>query len=102
MAPIRQILSASLLLGLASTSDALAIESRAANTPKGAILVPMVRDDTDLIAYYAKFEVGTPPQKEYLKVDTGSPTYSFINPNNTQCAGGACKKYGTFSNTTSS
>jgi hypothetical protein len=104
MATVRQILSTSLLLGLASTSAARAIDARAQKTPEGAILVPLVRDSGALLAYYAEFEVGTPPQKEYLKVDTGSPTYSFINPNNTVCTASSkpCKKYGTFNNKTSS
>lgn len=67
--------------------------------------MPLVRDDGNtLIAYYAEFDVGTPPQKIYLKVDTGSPTYSFVNPNYTACEGTSkpCKKYGTFNNRTSS
>jgi hypothetical protein len=104
MANLRQILSASLLLGLVSTSAARAIEARAKNTPADAILVPLVRDQESLLAYYAEFEVGTPPQKNYLKVDTGSPTYSFINSTNSYCTQSSqpCKKWGTFNNKTSS
>lgn len=102
MTSTRQILSASLVgLGLVGTSAARAVEARAQNTPKGAILLPLVRGD-DLTAYYAEFEVGTPPQRNFLKVDTGSPTFSFINPNNSQCVNDACKKWGTYDNITSS
>jgi hypothetical protein len=63
-----------------------------------------VRDGDALIAYFAEFDVGTPPQKAFLKVDTGSPAYAFLNPKNDQCTKPSepCKKWGTFENTTSS
>jgi hypothetical protein len=57
-----------------------------------------------LTAYYAEFGVGTPPQKEYLKVDTGSPRYSFLDPRNSVCTRTSqpCSTFGTFDNLTSS
>ncbi|WZH44164.1 aspartic peptidase domain-containing protein [Fusarium acuminatum] len=75
----------------------------AAKTPAGVISVPLSRDD-GLTAYFAKLQVGTPPQTEYLKIDTGSPRYSFMDPRNEVCqrTGKPCKEYGTFNNKTSS
>jgi hypothetical protein len=75
----------------------------AAKTPAGVISVPLSRDD-GLTAYFAKLQVGTPPQTEYLKIDTGSPRYSFMDPRNEVCqrSGKPCKEYGTFNNKTSS
>lgn len=82
---------------------AVALPAVAADLPAGVIAVPMIRDK-DLTAYYAEFQVGTPPQKEYLKVDTGSPRYAFLDPRNTVCARASkpCSTFGTFNNLTSS
>ncbi|KAG5790496.1 hypothetical protein H9Q69_010448 [Fusarium xylarioides] len=74
----------------------------ATKTPAGVISVPLSRDE-GLTAYYAKLQVGTPPQTEYLKIDTGSPRYSFLDPRNEVCKkqGNNCKTFGTFNNKTS-
>ena len=82
---------------------AAAAASAAAHLPAGVIAVPLSRDE-GLTAYYAKLEVGTPPQTEYLKIDTGSPRYSFLNPRNQVCQGAEhpCREFGTFNNKTSS
>ncbi|EOA84401.1 hypothetical protein ACJQWK_01009 [Exserohilum turcicum] len=82
---------------------ALALPAVAADLPAGVVAVPLVRAQA-LDAYYAEFQVGTPPQKEYLKVDTGSPFYSFLDPRNPMCtqASQPCSTYGTFNNLTSS
>lgn len=82
---------------------ALALPAVSAELPPGAIAVPLIRD-AELDAYYAEFQVGTPPQKEYLKVDTGSPRYSFLNPRNQECVSdpASCTTFGTFDNLTSS
>jgi len=73
-----------------------------AKLPAGAIAVPLLRN-AGLTAYLAEIAVGTPPQKVLVKVDSGSPTYSVENPNNTVCsqASQPCKPYGTFDNLTS-
>ncbi|KAF4995607.1 hypothetical protein FGRMN_4998 [Fusarium graminum] len=72
-------------------------------TPAGIIAVPLSRDE-GLTAYFAKLQVGTPPQTEYLKIDTGSPRYSFLDPRNEICQrkGNPCREFGTFNNKTSS
>jgi candidapepsin len=69
----------------------------------GVITLPMKRG-VDLRSYYAEFEVGTPPQKEYLLIDTGSPTFSFEDANGSYCKGTGkpCAHYGSFNNLTSS
>jgi|SRR6478609_1282310 len=92
------------LTTLAAVAAAVAFPGLAAATksPAGVISVPLSRDD-GLTAYYAKLQVGTPPQTEYLKIDTGSPRYSFLDPRNEVCKkqGNNCKTFGTFSNKTS-
>lgn len=82
---------------------ALALPAAAAELPAGVVAVPLSRGQK-LDAYYAQFQVGTPPQTEYLKVDTGSPRYSFMDPRNSVCmeASKPCSEFGTFDNTTSS
>jgi hypothetical protein len=80
---------------------AAALPVVAAQLPAGVIAVPLTRD-SGLTAYYAEFQVGTPPQKTYLKIDTGSPNFSFLDPRNPVCATQDCKTFGTFDNTTSS
>ncbi|XP_014556036.1 hypothetical protein COCVIDRAFT_100859 [Bipolaris victoriae FI3] len=82
---------------------ALALPAVSAELPPGAIAVPMIRG-ADLGAYFAEFQVGTPPQKEWLKVDTGSPRFSFLDSRNQECVldPNACSTYGTFDNLTSS
>jgi hypothetical protein len=49
-------------------------------------------------------QVGTPPQPNILKADTGSWTIGLETPNNTDCASPdkPCELYGTFDNLTSS
>lgn len=81
---------------------AVAPTAFAADVPSGVIAVPLTRSAVQ-DAYYAKFEVGTPPQTQYLKIDTGSPRYSFLDPRNQVCAkeGASCTTFGTFDNTTS-
>jgi hypothetical protein len=71
--------------------------------PEGAIVLPLTYNEVTA-AYYAPFEVGTPPQTEYLKVDTGSPTISFLDSRSSFCeqANHPCVTYGTFDNETSS
>lgn len=71
--------------------------------PVGAIVLPLTYNDFTA-AYYAPFEVGTPPQTEFLKVDTGSPTFSFLDPRSSFCEQSShpCMTYGTFDNETSS
>jgi hypothetical protein len=90
---------------LAAVAAAIALHSLAAatKTPTGVISVPLSRDE-GLTAYFAKLQVGTPPQTEYLKIDMGSPRYSFLDPRNEVCKkeGNNCKTFGTFNNKTSS
>ncbi|KAF5704863.1 OPSB-like protein [Fusarium globosum] len=92
------------LITLAAVAAAVALPGLAAatKTPAGVISVPLSRDE-GLTAYYAKLQVGTPPQTEYLKIDTGSPRYSFLDPRNEVCKkqGNNCKTFGTFNNKTS-
>jgi hypothetical protein len=80
---------------------AAAVPVLAAELPAGVVAVPLSRD-AGLTAYYAEFHVGSPPQKTYLKIDTGSPNFSFLDPRNEVCAAQDCKTFGTFDNTTSS
>jgi hypothetical protein len=71
--------------------------------PAGAIVLPLTYNEfTD--AYYAPFDVGTPPQTEYLKVDTGSATISFLDSRSSFCnqSNHPCETYGSFGNETSS
>ncbi|KAF5241418.1 hypothetical protein FAUST_3848 [Fusarium austroamericanum] len=77
--------------------------SAATKTPAGVIALPLTRDD-GLTAYFAKLQVGTPLQTQHLKIDTGSPRYSFLDPRNGVCQreGDPCVEYGTFNNETSS
>ena len=80
-----------------------AVANAQPEVPQGTIFVPMVRDAAQA-AYMAEFFVGTPPQRHWLKVDSGSPTYSFISSNNAACLQSTrpCETYGSFDNTTSS
>ena len=77
--------------------------SLAKQTPAGTIAVPMIRNN-DQTAYYAEMLVGTPPQKNFLKVDSGSPRYAVLSPNNEVCTrpGQLCETFGAFDNLTSS
>jgi hypothetical protein len=72
-------------------------------TPEGAIVLPLIYNEFTA-AYYAAFDVGTPPQTEYLKVDTGSPTISFLDSQSCFCkqSNHPCNQYGSFDNETSS
>jgi hypothetical protein len=95
MTDLKKLSLALLVTGLAPVA--------VAELPTGVIAVPLLRD-VGQSAYYAEFEVGTPPQKESLKIDTGSPRYSFLDPRNVVCQRDSqpCQTFGTFDNTTSS
>lgn len=69
----------------------------------GFLNIPLERNSL-LTAYLARVFVGTPPQAQTLKIDTGSPTYSFLNPRNPFCSGSnrPCEATTTFDNLTSS
>ncbi|KAH8176703.1 eukaryotic aspartyl protease domain-containing protein [Sarocladium implicatum] len=88
---------------VAALATIVPVVANAASLPAGVIAVPLSRDE-GLTAYYAKVEVGTPFQTEFLKIDTGSPRYSFLNPRNEVChrSGNSCSTFGTFNNETSS
>jgi hypothetical protein len=90
----------SFAVAIAATVSAVTAQ---VNVPEGAIVVPMIRNE-DQSAYLAELQVGTPSQTVWLKVDTGSPTYSFIDPRNDVCARPVqpCEEYGAFDNITSS
>ncbi|KAF5560442.1 hypothetical protein FPHYL_6646 [Fusarium phyllophilum] len=92
------------LFTLATVAAAVSFSGLAAatKTPASVISVPLSHDE-GLTAYYAKLQVGTPPQTEFLKIDTGSPRYSFLDPRDEVCKkqGNNCKTFGTFNNKTS-
>ena len=73
------------------------------NAHAGTIAVSLSRN-VDLTSYLAQFSVGTPPQKEWLLIDTGSPTISFFASQGTFCDESTkpCTYYGAFDNLTSS
>jgi len=73
------------------------------NAPAGTIAASLARG-ADLSAYFAQFSVGTPPQKEWLLVGTGSPTISVFDSRGTFCneTTKPCTYYGAFDNLTSS
>ncbi|CZT07078.1 related to aspartic proteinase OPSB [Rhynchosporium graminicola] len=93
----------SLVFLTASTLPVFALTTATSKLPTSTIVVPLTRN-VGLSAYYAEFQVGTPPQKVLLKVDTGSPRYAFLDPRNPSCVSGstACTTFGTFDNLTSS
>ncbi|CAI6334413.1 unnamed protein product [Periconia digitata] len=88
---------------LLSAALAAAAAGVAPQVPDGAVFVPLIRNDK-LDAYYAELTVGTPPQSAFLKIDTGSPTFSFQARSNPVCerADRPCDLFGAFDNTTSS
>jgi hypothetical protein len=90
---------------LAITAAAVRSTAAAAHSPasKGYVTSNLTRGP-NLLSYHAELEIGTPPQKERLLVDTGSPTYSFISPRNPYCqtSNKPCAYYGTYDNLTSS
>ncbi|RGP71265.1 aspartic ase yapsin-6 [Fusarium longipes] len=94
-----------LRISIATAAAAVIFPSVAASTktPPGVIAVPLSRNE-GLTAYFAKLQVGTPLQTQYLKIDTGSPRYSFLDPRNQICEreGNSCQVFGTFDNETSS
>jgi hypothetical protein len=94
------ISSVNILLFSAAVACGASVRSKA---PEGAIVLPLTYNGTTA-AYYAPFHIGTPPQTEYLKVDTGSPTFSFLDPRNSFCeqSNKPCARFGTFDNLTSS
>ncbi|KAL7811153.1 acid protease [Trichoderma gracile] len=88
-------LSASLLLaGTVAVSSSL---------PDGVIHVPLSRIMNQSF-YGMEFEVGNPPQRSWLKIDTGSPTIGFISPRSNLCLrpDAPCEALGTYDNLTSS
>jgi hypothetical protein len=87
----------------AAAAVAFPAVAAATKTHAGVIAVPLSRDE-GLTAYFAKLQVGTPPQTQFLKIDTGSPRYSFLDPHNEVCQrdGDPCHEFGTFNNETSS
>ncbi|KAG5976342.1 hypothetical protein E4U55_007356 [Claviceps digitariae] len=95
MADFRLAARALLAAVIVPAVGAVVVPSVPGNLPVGVVAVPMTRN-AQQDAYYAEFQVGTPPQKELLKVDTGSPRYSFLNPRNPVCArdGQPCRTYG--------
>ncbi|KAL2066143.1 hypothetical protein VTL71DRAFT_2214 [Oculimacula yallundae] len=82
---------------------ALAQPNLASQIASGYVTVPLIRN-SQLLAYLAEFSVGTPPQKNYLKVDTGSPTISFYESRSDFCnlPRAPCAEYGSYDNTSSS
>ncbi|KAF2206908.1 hypothetical protein CERZMDRAFT_52295 [Cercospora zeae-maydis SCOH1-5] len=82
---------------------ALTTYTASAASPAGSIVLPLFRD-SGLDAYYAELFVGTPPQRNILKVDSGSPMYGFIDPRNPVCnrSDKPCTADAVFDNTTSS
>lgn len=91
--PSFKAISASLLLaGHAATKD----------LPEGVIRVPLPRIMNQ--TYYGmEFEVGNPPQRSFLKIDTGSPTIGFNSPRSNLCLRQdfPCDVLGTYDNLTS-
>ncbi|PTB62167.1 acid protease, partial [Trichoderma citrinoviride] len=73
------------------------------NLPDGVIRVPLPRIMNQSF-YGMEFEVGNPPQRSWLKIDTGSPTIGFISPRSNLClrADAPCEALGTYDNLTSS
>ncbi|KAH7370013.1 aspartic peptidase domain-containing protein [Rhexocercosporidium sp. MPI-PUGE-AT-0058] len=82
---------------------ALAQPNLASQIPSGYIAVPLIRN-SQFLAYLAQISVGTPPQKEYLLVDTGSSTISFYESRSTFCnlPREPCAEYGSYDNISSS
>ncbi|KAB5511704.1 aspartic peptidase domain-containing protein [Coniochaeta sp. 2T2.1] len=71
--------------------------------PHGVVSIPMNRI-VNYTAYGIDFMVGTPGQRNVLKVDTGSPTIGFENPRSNDCqqSNHPCAHYGSYDNLTSS
>ncbi|KAL2062976.1 hypothetical protein VTL71DRAFT_6048 [Oculimacula yallundae] len=97
-----EFIKVSLAILSAITVPVFALPTATSQLPTGVIAVPLIRDG-GLSAYYAEFQVGTPPQKVLLKVDTGSPRYAFLDARNPSCVSDptACTTFGTFDNLTS-
>ncbi|TFB01690.1 hypothetical protein CCMA1212_006298 [Trichoderma ghanense] len=73
------------------------------NLPDGVIRVPLQRIMNQSF-YGMEFEVGNPPQRSWLKIDTGSPTIGFVSPRSNLCLrpDAPCEALGTYDNLTSS
>lgn len=71
--------------------------------PEGVISVPLPRIE-EQTAYGVEFQVGTPPQKNILKFDTGSPTIGLQYVRSNEClqSNTPCALYGAYDNETSS
>jgi hypothetical protein len=74
-----------------------------ASLPRGVIPVPLTRI-INQTGYGMQFQVGNPPQKATLEIDTGSDTIGFISPRSNLCLreDAPCNKLGTYDNSTSS
>ncbi|QYS99573.1 Aspartic endopeptidase [Trichoderma simmonsii] len=91
--------------GVRNISAALLLAGQAAvnNLPDNVFNVPLTRI-MNLEYYGMEFEVGNPPQRSFLKIDTGSPTIGFISPRSNMCLRPEhpCHPLGTYDNLTSS
>lgn len=99
---------------------ARAAATGARSVPKGVLVAPIIRienqsayglqcksirDETFLdYADYVLVGVGTPPQINVLKIDSGSSTISFQDPKSSECqqSNEPCALYGSFNNLSSS
>jgi hypothetical protein len=93
MTSLKEILASSLLASHAALST----------LPDGVIRIPLPRIMNQ--TYYGmEFEVGNPPQRSFLKIDTGSPTIGFNSPRSNLCLrqDSPCNALGTYDNLTSS
>ncbi|KAL7942045.1 aspartic peptidase domain-containing protein [Trichoderma barbatum] len=71
--------------------------------PDGVSKIPLTRIMNQSF-YGMEFEVGNPPQRSFLKIDTGSPTIGFLSPRSNMCLrpDAPCDPLGTYDNLTSS
>ncbi|RFU74999.1 hypothetical protein TARUN_7230 [Trichoderma arundinaceum] len=90
---------------LKEVSASLLLAGHAAiNTlPDGVIRIPLPRIMNQTL-YGMEFEVGNPPQRSFLKIDTGSNTIGFNSPRSNLCLRQdlPCDPLGTYDNLTSS
>ncbi|OAA71668.1 Peptidase aspartic [Akanthomyces lecanii RCEF 1005] len=67
----------------------------------GVFVLPLTRIKGHS-AYGIQVDVGTPPQRNVMFIDTGSATTGVEDPNSRACKMGSCRDYGFYDNTTSS
>ncbi|KAI9831939.1 MAG: hypothetical protein M1819_004661 [Sarea resinae] len=81
----------------------VAAASEAQPIPDGVLVVPIIRIENQS-SYGMEIGVGNPPQVNILKLDTGSSTISFQNPQSNECqqSNSPCASYGSFDNSSSS